>query len=251
MLATTRASTRTSSATPVRGCTIRTVGGACSRRRSRFADARRQLRERPLARGVGLAVGEELVERALRVARGEQRQPHVHRRDAVEDHRADVFAVAAEVDERGARSVRPAVQVDAVVAQIRANLVQVVHGDVGRVEADVGVVARETSLQAVEARLARFGHLAQRVRVRSAVQRIRLPGAALIDEDDVARPLDGAEGRANLARQLRRALAGPAGEEEQRISRATGRTAGSTTIQSLIWRPAWRVRSSKTVRVPQ
>ena len=180
--------------------------------------ARRQLREGPLARRVGLAVGEELVERTLRVARGEHGQTHIHRRDAVEDHRADVFAVATEVDERGSRSVRPAVQVDAVVAQMRADLVQVVHRDVGRIETDVGVVSRETTLQAIETRVARLGHLAQRVRVRSAVQRIRLPGATLIDQDDVPRSLHGAEGRANLSRQLRGPLSRPAGQEDQRIT---------------------------------
>ncbi len=120
-------------------------------------DAGGQFGKRPLARRVGVAVGEQLVERALRVARGEHRQPHVHRRDAVEDHRAHVFAVTTEVDQRGARAVRTAVDVDAVVAEMLTHVVEIVHRDVRGVEAHVGVVAREASLQAVEARLAGLG----------------------------------------------------------------------------------------------
>ena len=53
-------------------------------------------------------------------------------------------------------------------------------------------------------------------------ERMRLAGAALVDEDDVARALHGAEGVANLSGQLRGALAGAAGEEEQRIRRDRG-----------------------------
>ena len=46
---------------------------------------------------------------------------------------------------------------------------------------------------------------------------MRLAGAALIDEDDVAVGLHATEELANAARHLRRALTGPTGEEEQRV----------------------------------
>ena len=78
---------------PVRGMHDPTRSAVLLETPQQGADAGRQFREGSLARGVGLAVGEQLVERALRVARGEQRQAHVHRRDAVEDHRSHVFAV--------------------------------------------------------------------------------------------------------------------------------------------------------------
>ena len=41
--------------------------------------------------------------------------------------------------------MRAAIQVDAVVAEIRANVVEIVHRDIGRVETNVGVVAGETA----------------------------------------------------------------------------------------------------------
>src|SRR5215204_3691018 len=126
-----------------------------------------------------------------------------------------MFAVTTKVDQAGACAVRAAVQVDAVVPEIRPYVVQIVHRDVGRVLAYVGVVAREAPLQAIETRLARLGHLAQRVRVGAAVQRIRFPGAALIDQDDVACALDGAKGAADLMGELRGALAGSAGEKDE------------------------------------
>src|SRR4029453_7435216 len=50
-----------------------------------------------------------------------------------------------------------------------------------------------------------------------AVQWVRLTRTALIDQHDVPRALDLAEDRANLARQLCRALTGAAGEEHDRV----------------------------------
>ena len=57
----------------------------------------------------------------------------------------------------------------------------------------------------------------QRIIVTVAVERVRLAGAALIDEDDVAIVLHALEDRANSFCELRGALAGAAGQEEQRI----------------------------------
>ena len=54
-----------------------------------------------------------------------------------------VLAVLPEVDECRASAIRPAVEVDAVVAEDRADVVQIVHRNVCRVEANVGVIAFE------------------------------------------------------------------------------------------------------------
>src|SRR5215510_10898240 len=98
---------------------------------------------------------------------------------------------------------------------MRADVIQIVHGDVRRVETHVGVVSGQASLQAFDARLSWFRHLPERVRIRAAVQRIRLARPALIDEDDVARALDGAEGGADLTGELRGTLARPAGKKDE------------------------------------
>ena len=98
--------------------------------------------------GRGLcAIGGQQVERTLHIARKEHRQPHVGRRDAVEDRGADAIAVLAQVDQSGAGAVGAAVNVDLVVAEERAHVVEVVHRDRGRVKTKVGVVAGEAFLQ--------------------------------------------------------------------------------------------------------
>ena len=114
------------------------------------ADARRQI-GMPRATGrVALAVSQQLVERALGVAGGIQGQAHVRRRDAVENHRADAVAMLPQVDQRRPRAVRAAVQVDALVAKMRAHLIEIVHGDGRRVQADVGVISLQAAAQPLE-----------------------------------------------------------------------------------------------------
>ena len=173
--------------------------------------------ERLAAGRFGIAVRERLVQGVLRVASGEERQPHVGRRDTIEHDRPHVLAVLPEIDERRARAVRPAVKIDAVVPEDRANIVQIVHRDVCRVQANVGVVAIETPAKASERGLTPLGHLAQRAGTGPAVQRVGLSGSALIDQHDVAGPLNLTEDAADLTGQLGRGLAGSAGEKEQRI----------------------------------
>ncbi len=131
-----------------------------------------------------------------------------------------------EVDECRPGAVRPAVEIDAVVAEERADVVQVVHRDVCCVEPYVGVIPFETPPQPVERDLAPLSQLAQRAGTGPAVQRIGLAGSTLIDQDDVPRALNLAEDDADLAGQLGRGLPGAAGQEEERIlagSRCEGR----------------------------
>jgi hypothetical protein len=194
----------------VRGCIRRTRGGSP-------ANPQREPGLRRAARGIGLAVGEELVERALGVAGGKEGQPHVGRRHAVEDHRAYAVAVLADVDEGGTRAVGAAIQVDALVAEMGAHVVQVVHRDGRRVEPDVGFVAGQTRLQPLERLVIRFGGLAQRTGVGPAVQRIRFARPALVDEHDVAVLQHLPEDVAHLTRELCRALPGATRQEEQRV----------------------------------
>ena len=153
----------------------------------------------------------------LRVASREERQPHVGRRDAIQHDRSHVLAVLPKVDECRASAVRPAVKIDAVVPENRADIVQIVHRDVCGVEANVGVVPVEASAKPGERCRAPLGHLAKRAGTGPAVQGIGLSGSALIDQHDVPRPLNLAEDAADLAGQLGRGLSGSSGQKEQRI----------------------------------
>ncbi len=138
--------------------------------------------------------------RERRVTVGDERQGQLHRggRDTVEDHRAHAIAVAPHVLERHARAVRAAPEVHLLVSQSGAHLVQVFHRDRGHVLARVGVEL----LQA-------FGeHLLGKRLLEERLQRLRLfllaiegvgaAGAALIDEQDVARVVQPREERQHL-----------------------------------------------------
>src|SRR5256885_5737017 len=91
---------------------------------------------------------------------------------------------------RNAGSVGDPVKVDSVVAQDLANAVEVPDGDAGGVLRDVGL-----GTELVEAPARFVGDLAcSGLELRDfstgAVERIRFPGAALIDQDDVAIAMD-------------------------------------------------------------
>jgi hypothetical protein len=137
--------------------------------------------------------------------------------DAVEDHRADAGAVLAQIDQRRACSIRSAIQIDALVAEIQKHVVEIVHRKGRRVEPDVGVVAGEAFLQSRERFLVRLCRFAKRAGVGPAVEGMRFAGPALVDQDDVAVAQHVAEHLADLTGQLRGALPGSAGEEYQRI----------------------------------
>ena len=62
-------------------------------------------RKRALARGLAIAVAEGSVERELRVARREEWKAHIGRRNAIEHHRAHMFSVLPEIDQRGSGPV--------------------------------------------------------------------------------------------------------------------------------------------------
>ena len=221
-LATSVASTRSVSATPVRGCTSRTDGGSGSslanRARTRLARSG-YVAAQPRSAAQS---AEQAIEGALRVPRKVERQAHVGRCHAVEHERADALAVLPQVDEPGPRPVRAAVDVDPLVAEERPDLVEVVHRDRGGVEARVGVVAGQALLQPLEADLVRLVEHGESVIVGLALQRIRPAGAALVDEHDVAIGLEPPEQLADLPRDLRCALSGTAREKEERIRPRVG-----------------------------
>ena len=132
--------------------------------------------------------------------------------------RSDVRPVLAQIDERGARAIRPAVEIDLLVTEILANVVQIVHGDAGRVEAHVGVELAEALRAAVAMRVLLRGESgAQRSGIGGTVQRMRSARASLIDEHDVAMALHALERRANVVGHLRRPLSRAAGQEEERV----------------------------------
>jgi hypothetical protein len=100
---------------------------------------------------------------------------------------------------------------------VNPDVVKIVHSNVRRVETHVRVIAVETSAQTSQHRLGTFREFPKRARFGPAVQWIRLAGASLIDEDDVALALDATEQFLNLAGKLRRTLAGSACEEHESV----------------------------------
>ena len=172
------------------------------------------------------AAGKDARQRGLRIerARGPERQLRWY--DTIEDDTADSVRKAAQVLLRDYRAVRRAIEIDPVIAQCRAHPVEVLNGDAGGVEPNVGVRAQrfETALGAGNDRRGRI--LREIVRVGRAIQRVGIAGAALIEEDDVAVTIDECEDRLEAGVEGGRTHARAASENEERIgtlARADGR----------------------------
>ena len=93
------------------------------------AQARAELWILGAARLVRFAVVHQAIERPLPVARHEQRQTHVGRRHAVEHDRANRGLVLPQVHQRRTCAVGAAVDVDLVVAEVVADVIEIVHRD--------------------------------------------------------------------------------------------------------------------------
>jgi hypothetical protein len=123
--------------------------------------------------------------------------------------------VAAQVDQRGARAVRDAVQVDPAVAQGGAHGLQVLHRLRGRVERGIRAKLAEPA-QALAERVHRqeVAEIGLQVVVAAgqrAVETVRAAGAAQIHEDHVA-----------LAPRLLQELGEHGGVGDGRLPRAAG-----------------------------
>ena len=104
--------------------------------------------------------------------------------------------------------------------KIFSDVVEIVHRDGRGVFRDVGFLLYESrqarnrfntiSGSSFSSRVAFFLRCV-------AFERVRFAGASLIDEDDIAVALDGPERIVQLAREFGGALAGSAGEEEERV----------------------------------
>src|SRR4029077_14857015 len=86
---------------------------------------------------VGRAAREDLLERALSLARYVGAESELWRHDAVEHDRARVRGEAAQIVLRDARAVRHPVDVPPLDPERRAHAVEVLHRDGGRVEARI------------------------------------------------------------------------------------------------------------------
>ena len=181
-------------------------------------EPRAKIRERPRALGLGGAVGEEIVQRALGVPGERERQVHRHGRDAVEHGAPDVIAVRAHVHERRARAVRRPPQVDPVVAERFADKVEVLHRDARRVEAQIRVliVAAARHLERVEFGLEMLGE-GRVVGQGLAEQTVGAAGPSLIDEHEIALFVEAVGHGEGEPGDARRGLAGPAGQKEDGI----------------------------------
>jgi hypothetical protein len=178
----------------------------------------------PPARRVGVARTEQAVEGAFAVAHHRQRQLQADGGDRAEDRAPHPAGMLPHVHERSARAVRRAEQIDPLVAERRADLVEVLHRDRRRVQPQVGA-ALELAATGLDRR--QIGIDPDRDRLddvveglpERALQRVRATRPALIDEDDVA----ACEGEADVpqqdAREFDRALTGSSSQDEQRIWR--------------------------------
>ena len=177
------------------------------------------------ARGLLRARREERVERGLVVGRRGRGQGHVGRRDAVEHAAPHVRRELALVLERDARAVRRADEVDALGTERRAHGVEVLHRDRRREESEVARGGNVRQLQKRVVALHREPELALgigliRERLLAdlrTLQRRRSPGAALIDEDDVAPVVESREERHRRRGDRDRALPRAAGQQENRV----------------------------------
>lgn len=168
----------------------------------------------------------EALERALGVERRIDRVAQPRGEDALHDHAADVPRVAARVLRGHPHAVRRAVEVDLVVAEVAAHCVEIGPGVRGRVAAQV-----DASRQAVAARGDRLDRKEIALRSDLAFERIRLSGAALVDQDDVALAADAGEGRRVKVRQARGRLSRPALQDEERLELARAQRGKDDDVQ--------------------
>ena len=171
---------------------------------------REQLRQRGKPRAallVGRAAREDLLERALRLARDVGPERERRRHDAVEHDGAHARRVPAQIMLRDARAVRHAVDVPLLDPERRAHALEVLHGDRGRIETRVMIELGDAGVDDAVKLLGRrrierqvVGHFAGEAFGRAA-------GAALVDEDDVAVAARELERAAQLQVEIDRALA--------------------------------------------
>src|SRR5262249_16697273 len=153
------------------------------------------------------------------IARKTQRHELVRRRDAVQHYRTNVLRVTSQINERGARSVRTAHEIDLVIRERGAHVVEIVHRDVGGVERQVGFgfEVRATFADGVD----REERTEKTLRVfgieELAIQGVRLSGAALIHKNEIAMFADGGEFLGNAGSFFRCGLTWTTSEIEQRI----------------------------------
>ena len=179
------------------------------------------------------ACGQNVSERCLARGPDVERGPHRRRRDAVEHHAANARRVAAREFLRDASAIGTAPKIDALVAQRRANRVDIgddFRGDVAR-HVDIVRGAQFAQLGQTALRGGRsqidVDQLIEEVARRqgSALQRRRFTGAAGIDQDDVAGASDSGQRDRNRNRRLGR-LTGSSGKHEQGVRIGTERVGG-------------------------
>ena len=132
-----RTSVRSSSA--VSGGGSVSSAAPASRRAEHFREELRQRGEPRAALRVGRAAREDLLERALRLARDVGAERERRRHDAVEHERAYPLGVAPQVVLRDARAVRDAVDVPLLDAERGAHALEILHGHRRRIEPRVVV----------------------------------------------------------------------------------------------------------------
>jgi hypothetical protein len=200
------------------------------------------------------ALVEDAFERALRVPREVQRHRLVDRRDAVQDDAPDAVRMPAQIDERGAGAVRNAEQVEGLVAERRANVVEIVRGDRGRVEREVG-----GRLETHPAAPRRVGRMNSRRKFPRSLFGPKISQASEFDfpvprwstSRMSCRSRIRASSSARLEASLAAASPGPPSRNVSASGAAGPLVAGRTTTFSSIRRPLPAARFSQTERLPQ
>ena len=125
---------------------------------------------------------------------------------------------------RDARAVRHAVDVPLLDAERRAHALEILHGHRRRIEARVVVELARRSASTTRSSSSARGRIERQVVGHLAGEALgRAARAALIDEDEVAVAARRLERAAQLQVEVDRALAGAAGDQEQRDRAAARR----------------------------
>ncbi len=164
------------------------------------------------------AACEDAQQRVFGIHRNVRPQAEFRRYDSVEDYGAHAFGESPRIMLCYSRSVRAPIQIDALISQHRSHTIEVLDGDACRVER--GIRVGTDLLQAAPRFLGHRvspGYLGDHVVIELAVQSVRPPGTALIDEHDVPVPVNPLEGEGGRRIKRRRRHAGAARQHEQGV----------------------------------
>ncbi len=176
-----------------------------------------QVRESLPARLIRFTARKQQIHGALGIRGNFQTKCFILGHDAIQDDRAYALGVHFQIRQGGPTAVGQTIQVYFFVAQGLANIVQVLHGQRGRIQGRVSVQVGQAGAQPLFHCSPIRSFFPARFRAVRAVQGIGLTRAALVHQDDSALLADALKGASQGDETFGCRLARPTGEEEQRV----------------------------------